>query len=151
MSQLETLKNDIKDSMKNGQKDITLTLRSIMAVAQGLAKVKNVEVTDQHVIDAATKCKKEAEESMEIYRAFDTPVANENFARANRLFNLSETYLPMQMDEGIIEASIDTIISNLGATSMKDMGKVMGKFNSLHQKGTFDGKFVSQKVREKLT
>ena len=60
-----------------------------------------------------------------------------------------EQYLPKQLDESEIKTVIEEIISSVGATSMADMGKVMGLVNQ-KLAGKADGKIIAQIVKAKL-
>jgi uncharacterized protein YqeY len=61
-----------------------------------------------------------------------------------------ETYLPKQMSDEELTAAISQIIEKVGATSLKDMGKVMG-MASKELSGKADGKAISEKVRQLLS
>ena len=90
------------------------------------------------------------EKGIETFKNLEGPVAQENYLRNVRLEKLASDYLPVQMTEDEIEIQVHTIIQVLGAETMKDMGKVMGRFNSEFPKGSFDGAVVSKIVKEKL-
>ena len=61
-----------------------------------------------------------------------------------------ETYLPEKMSDEVLEATIKTIIQSVGATGMKDMGKVMG-IASKQLGGQADGKDIADKVKALLS
>ena len=145
------LNDTIKECLKNGQKELLVAAKAIKALAQDIAlKDKRKELKDSDIIESATKSKKEAVESMDIYRVIDTPIANDNFYRANNLFTMAEKFLPKQLTEDEVVRYVAESIAATGATSMKEMGKVMGHFTSKHPKGTFDGKMVSNQIKSKL-
>jgi uncharacterized protein len=148
---IEKLNADIKTAMKSGQREVAVTLRGILAIGKSLAKNdKDREMTDEDIITAATKSKKEAVEGISIYKDLEGPVAQENYLRNVRLEKLASEYLPTQLSEDEITIKLHTIIQTTGATTMKDMGKVMGIFNKENAKGTFDGGLVSKIVRTRL-
>jgi len=125
--------------------------RNIKAVAQDIAlRDKRKELKDEDIIVAATKNKKEAVESMNIYRAFDTPVANDNFAKAYHLDLVCDMFLPAQLTILEITYKVQKIISELNASTMKDMGKVMKQFKEENPVGTFDAKLVSTTIKDVL-
>jgi len=141
----------IKVSMKTKNALQLNACKQIKAVAQDIAiRDKRKELKDEDIITAASKCKKEAAESMDIYKAFDTPVANDNFTKAYQLDVVCDRFLPTQLTEDEMVRYVSQAISETNAQSMKDMGNVMKHFNETHPKGTFDGKFVSSEVRKKL-
>jgi uncharacterized protein len=151
MMSIEKLKEDIKTSMKSGEKDNTVTLRGILALAQDIAKNdKNRELTDNDVITACTKSKKEALEGIDTYKNLEGDVAQANYLRNVRLEKLANNYLPTQMTEADLSEAVDSAIKKLSATNMKDMGKVMGYLTSNYGKGTYDGAMASKIVRTKL-
>lgn len=69
---------------------------------------------------------------------------------AEELF-IAEAYLPTQMSEEDVRTAVDEIIASMRTTlTVKEMGKVMGQFNSKYA-GLADGKLVSQAVKDALT
>jgi uncharacterized protein YqeY len=69
---------------------------------------------------------------------------------AEELF-IAEAYLPTQMSEEEVRTAVDEIIASMRTTlTVKEMGKVMGQFNSKYA-GLADGKLVSQAVKDALT
>jgi len=151
MSIKDLIDTDVKEAMKVANKPLTIALRSIKSEAQSIALKKNSkDPTEDDFVDALNYCKKQSAESIEIYKNLPGPVAGDNFAAAYLLNDLCEKYLPQQMSDDDIIASIKSCISSSGASSMKDMGKVMGIFVSTNKKGTFDSKIVSEKIRSIL-
>jgi uncharacterized protein YqeY len=68
---------------------------------------------------------------------------------AEELF-IAEAYLPTQMSEEEVKVAVDEIITSMGTTlTVKEMGKVMGQFNSKYA-GLADGKLVSQAIKDAL-
>ena len=148
---IEKMNADIKASMKSGQRDITVTLRGIMAQAQDIAKSdKNRAITDEDIITACMKSKKEAIEGIATYKDLEGPVAQDNYLRNVRLEKLSSDYLPTVMSEADLTEAVTSAIETVGAETMKDMGKVMGFLTSNFAKGTYDGAMASKIVRTQL-
>jgi uncharacterized protein YqeY len=148
---IEKLNNEIKNAMKNGQKEIAVTLRGILALAKDIAKNDgNRELTDEDIITAATKSKKEAQEGIKIYKDLEGPVAQENYLNNVRLEKLASDFLPKQMTEDDLTRAIESAIITLNVDSMKGMGKIMGYLTSNYGKGTFDGAVASKIVKQKL-
>ena len=141
----------IKISMKTKNGYQLNSCKQIKALAQDIAlRDKRKDLKDEDIITAAMKCKAEAAESKNIYSVIDSPIANENYTKAHSLDVVCDRFLPEQMTEDEIERYVTQYISELSATTMKDMGTVMKEFNSKHPKGTFDGKLVSSKIKSKL-
>lgn len=148
MSIKDSIDLDVKEAMKLANKPLTIALRSIKSEAQSIALKKNSkEPTEDDFVDALNYCKKQSAESMGIYKNLPGPVAQDNYMAAYLLNDLCEKYLPVQMSDDEIVASIKECAQSVGASSMKDMGKVMGMFVSKNKKGTFDSKIVSEKIR----
>ena len=92
------------------------------------------------------KLAKQGEESAEVYqKAGRNELAEEEQAQVN----IIKQYLPQPLSEEEIEAQIQTIITQTGASTMKDMGKVMG-LASKQMAGQADGKTISTIVRRLL-
>lgn len=92
------------------------------------------------------KMVKQRKESAAIYVEQNRPeLAEEELAQAAVI----ESYLPKQMSEEELTAALKAIIEKVGATSAKDMGKVMGTATK-ELAGKADGKAISAKVRELL-
>jgi uncharacterized protein YqeY len=72
-------------------------------------------------------------------------------AQIDEELSIIESYIPTQMSEGEIKVAVDEIITSMKTTlTIKEMGKVMGQFNSKYT-GLADGKLVSQVVKDALT
>lgn len=152
MSVLTKIQEDLKIAMKNGVVETTQTIRYILSEAQQIAlKVKRKELTDDDIKDAVSKCLKEGNEGIEIYKNLEGKVANDNYLRNYRLVEICKLYMPVQLTLDEIKNLINQCISTVGATSVKEMGKVMGTFTSLVEKGTYDPKQVSRLIKEQLS
>jgi len=150
------LREDIKSSLKAKDKETTMALRSIFALAQDIGLKENrKEITNDDVVSAAKKLKKEGEEGCEIYKVIDSPIADDNYARNFRLVELTKDYLPKQYTDeemsDVVSVIIGVLEHSLGtALTMKDMGKVMKEVKSQLPDGSYDGKKMSDLVKEGL-
>jgi uncharacterized protein YqeY len=111
------------------------------------AKVqKRAELTDEDVIGVLSKEAKQRRESAEEFRKGGRPeLADKEAAEAAILAE----YLPRQMSEAEIRSLVGEAVTATGASTAKDMGKVMG-WLSPKTKGRADGRQVSEIVREAL-
>lgn len=138
---------DLKAAMKAKDKPRLTTIRAIKAGVL-LAKTDGTgeEFTDEKAIKMLTKMAKQRKESLKIYKEQE----REDLAAIEKaeLAVISE-YLPKAMTPEEVEAGLKGIIEEVGATSMKDMGKVMG-IASKRFAGRVDGKVLSGKVRAML-
>ena len=148
--ELEKLINDdIKATMLSRDSKKLEALRAIKA-ALLLEKTKEGttgEIPDTIELKLLQKLVKQRKESAEIYKNADRADLAEN-----ELFEASiiEKYLPQQLPENEVRNIISKIMAETGATSMKDMGKVMGIANK-ELSGQADNKLISTIVKELLS
>ena len=111
------------------------------------AKGANGELPDEKAVAIITKMVKQRNESARIYTENNRPeLAGNELAEAAVL----QEYLPAQLSAGELEAELRKIIAETGATSMKEMGKVMG-VASKALAGRADGRAINLKVKELLS
>ena len=131
------IRDDIKaalvTAMKGGDKDTTATLR----LAQAAIKNRDIEARtgkapaddDQLVTEVLQKMVKQRRESAEVYR---TNGRQDRAAAEEAEIAVIARFLPAQMSEDEARAAIQAIIAETGASSMKDMGRVMAELKSRH-------------------
>jgi len=131
------IRDDIKaalvSAMKGGDKDATATIRLI----QSAIKNRDIELRtasqqpddDQLVTEVMQKMIKQRRESVDLYRKGNR---EELAAKEEAEIVVIERFLPQQMDEVEASAAIQEIVAELGASSMKDMGRVMAEVKSRH-------------------
>lgn len=145
---LETqLMQDLKTAMKAKDK---VALRSIRAVKAALLLQKTdgtgEEMTEEKEIKLLQKMVKQRKDSLDIY----VKQGREDLAATEREeIAVIEKYLPEQMSAADLEKVVADLIAKTGASSMKDMGKVMG-MASKQLAGKADGKTISGVVRKLL-
>lgn len=141
----EKINADIKASMLAKDAKRLDAVRAIKSVIL-LLKTSPEGLTEENALKSIkTECKKR-KETAEIYAAQNRPeLAAEELAQVS----IMEEYLPKQMTESEIRTAVEKIISETGASSPKEMGKVMGGFNSTYA-GMADGKIVSDIVKQML-
>ena len=142
------IKADMVAAMKAKETVRLAALRGIKAAIL-LAKTSegsNGEITDADIVKIIGKLVKQRKESAEIYTQQNRPELAENeLAEAAAM----ETYLPKQLSEEETEAELKKIIAETGASTMADMGKVMG-IATKRLAGQADGKLISAIVRKLL-
>ena len=142
---------DIKEARKSKFSDTTTTLITIFSEAKSIAlKDNRKELIDSDILSSCVINLKEANEVIEIYKELDGKIANDNYLRGVRLKSFSEKYLPQQLTEAEIIYKVAKIISEVNASTMRDMGKVMKQFKDENPDGTYDTKLVSKHVKSKL-
>jgi uncharacterized protein YqeY len=149
MSLIETIDQDIKKAMLAKQE---VNLRALRAVKAALLlarteKGANDVLTEDAEIKVLQKLVKQRKESSEIYKAQNREDLYKIEADEQEII---ETYLPKQLDRAEIEAIVKNLISALGATSVKEMGKVIGAANK-ELAGKADGKTISEVVKQLLS
>lgn len=148
MSLESRIMGDLKDAMK--AKD-QASIRSIRAIKAAILLAKTdgsgKELDEAGEIKMVQKLVKQRQDSLEIYEK----QGREDLAVTEREeIKVLKKYLPEQMSESDLKAFIEALIGEVGASSMKDMGKVMGLANQ-RLAGKADGKTISVIVRQLLT
>lgn len=145
---LETkIAEDIKDAMKSRNQSAVRTLRSIKtALLVHKTSGANTDLTEQDEIKLIQKLIKQRQDSLDIF----TQQNREDLAVIEREeIEVLHKYLPKQLSPEELKEAIASIVAEVGATSIKDMGKVMGIANQ-KLAGTADGKSISVMVKEIL-
>lgn len=148
MSLSTQIDQDIKQAMLAKQADRLRALRAIKS-ALLLAKTEKgaaEEITEEGEIKVLQRLVKQRKESADIYKAQNREDLYEIEAAEMEVI---EGYLPKQMGRAELEAYIQDVITKVGATSVKDMGKVMGTANK-ELAGKADGKTISEVVKQLL-
>ncbi|MBI4930162.1 MAG: GatB/YqeY domain-containing protein [Bacteroidetes bacterium] len=142
----EKVNADIKTAMLAKDQPKLEAIRSIKA-ALLLLKSSGKPVTEEEEIKAMQKMVKQRKEAAEIYHQ-----QNRKDLEEVELFQAAviEAYLPKQMPEAEIKSIVAQIISQVGATSPADMGKVMGVATK-QLAGKADGKIISTLVKQMLS
>lgn len=148
MALFEQVSEDIKTAMKARDKVRLETLRNIKKVflEAKTAPGANDTLEDAAALKILQKLAKQGKESAELFNQQNrSDLAEEEMAQVKVI----EEYLPKQLSEAEIETAVKGIIAQTGATSMKEMGKVMG-LATKQLAGKADGKIISTIVRKLL-
>jgi uncharacterized protein YqeY len=149
MSLEQQINGDIKVAMLAREAEKLEALRAIKAAIL-LAKTEKggtADITADAELKLLQKLVKQRRESAEIYTRNSRPeLAGKETLEANVI----EAYLPKQLSEDEVALEVKKIVAQLGATSIKDMGKVMG-IASKSLAGKADGKIVAEVVKKLLT
>ena len=149
MNTLEnTIQKNLDQETKNNQEHTVSALRSVKTA---IMEVKTApggkkEMEDGDIIKIIQKLVKQRKESMDIYSQVGR---NELADNEQQEMLVLMNYLPKMLTESEVEEIVANTIANLGATTMKDMGKVMGFINKTYS-GQVDGSMVSRIVKSKL-
>jgi hypothetical protein len=105
------------------------------------------ELADAEVVKIISKLSKQGSDSAAIYQQQNRPdLANEELAQVA----VMQEFLPRRLSDAELTEAVKALIAEVGATSMKEMGKVMG-IASKKLAGQADGKEISAKVKELLS
>jgi uncharacterized protein YqeY len=148
MNLFVTVSNDIKAAMLAKDKVKLEALRGAKKefLEAKTAKGSDGELTDETAVKILQKMVKQRKDSAQIYTEQNRPeLAEKELAEIAAL----EDYLPKQLTPEELEAQIKAIIAQTGATSAKDMGKVMG-VASKALAGKAEGRLISEAVKRLL-
>ena len=141
------INHDIKQAMLAKDVEKLAALRSVKsAFLLEASKDGRSEISDEIALKIIAKLVKQRKDSAQIYNE-----QNRKDLEKDELEQLKhlEVYLPKQLSEDEIKIIIDTIVDDLGAVSMKDMGRVMSEANKKIGSQA-DGKLIANIVRNKL-
>lgn len=148
MKLFDQISEDIKGAMKAKDKVALETLRNVKKffIEAKTAPGENDELTDDAALKIIQKLVKQGKDAAEIYVGQN----RQDLAEAEMAqVAVMEKYLPKQLNETELTEALKDIISEVGATSAKDMGKVMG-LATKQLAGVAEGKAISAKVKELL-
>ncbi len=143
----ERIVADMKSAMRGKEKQRLQAIRLLLAAIKQREVDERRELSDSDIVALLDKLAKQRRESIKQYRNADRPdlADQEQFE-----LEIIQTYLPEALSEEAIDALIEEAIASSGATSMREMGKVMGILKPKLQ-GRADLAAVSSKVKARLT
>ncbi|WP_419484687.1 GatB/YqeY domain-containing protein [Alistipes communis] len=148
MSLEQQISKGIMEAMKAKESVRLQTLRNIKKyiIEAKTAGTEIAELPDADVVKIIAKLAKQGSDSAEIYRRQNrADLAEEELAQVA----VMQEFLPRQLSPEELTEAVRAVIAEVGATSVKEMGKVMG-VASKRLAGQADGKDISAKVRELL-
>ena len=146
MSLFKKIQNDMYTAMKAGEKESTNTLRITLAKLKDKQIEKRDDITEEEVIKIIQTLVKQRKESIELYIQGGR---NELADIEKNEIALLKKYLPQMISENDIKNIVETVINEVGATSMSDMGKIMPEVMK-RGKGLIDGRIAQKFVQESL-
>ena len=148
MSLFETINDDIKKAMLAKDKIRLEALRGIKKefLEAKTAKGAEGELSDEKATAILQKMVKQRKESADIYQSQSRADLAETETAQMKVI---QEYLPAQLSAEELEATVKQIIADTGATSMKDMGRVMGVATK-ELAGKAEGRAVSEMVKRLL-
>jgi len=141
------IQNDMVAAMRSKEKERLGTIRMLLAAIKQREIDEKKTLDDNEALKVVEKMIKQRRESIKQYEAGNRP---ELAAKEHKEIEILQVYMPEQMNDAEIAAVIDAAIQSTGATSMKDMGKVMGALKEKLQ-GRADMSAVSAKIKARLS
>ncbi len=132
--------------MRSGEKERLGVIRMVTAAIKQREVDERITLDDAQVVAVLEKMVKQRKESVVQFEAGNRP---DLVARENAEITLLQTYLPKQLSDAELDALIADALAATGATSIKDMGKVMGIIKGQAQ-GQADMAVVGAKIKVKL-
>lgn len=147
MSLLERLNNDMKQAMKNKEKDKLSVIRMLKAALQNEELKQRHELTDEDELTVLSRELKQRKDSLEEFANADR---TDLVDKVRIEIQFVEEYMPEQLSADEISEIVKQTISEVNATSKADMGRVMGALMP-RVKGKADGSLVNKLVQQQLS
>src|SRR5882757_997325 len=143
----DRITEDMKTAMRAGEKERLATIRLILSAVKQREVDERIQLDDSQVLAVLEKMIKQRKESI---TQFESGGRADLVAKEQAELAILQVYLPAQMSEAEIDALIAEAMAATGATSIKDMGKVMGIMKAKAQ-GKADMGAVSARIKQKLS
>ena len=143
----EKLLEDLKVAMKDKDVNKKNTVQMVRAAILQVEKDKKIELDDNQILETIAKEFKKRNDSLADY---EKSGREDLINQIKEEMAVLEQYLPKKLSEEELTEKLKTIISNLGATSMKDMGNVMKEAKAKIGPAA-DGKTINEIVKAKLS
>jgi uncharacterized protein YqeY len=146
MTLIDELKEDLDEAVRERDEDLRDAIRLILNALQMAEKELQRPLTQDEELQVLQRERKRRVEAAEAYRAAgrDEQAEDEEYE-----LEVLEDYMPDPLSDDDLEDIVDDVIAEVGATSMRDFGRVMADVMP-QVSGRADGSAVSQIVREKL-
>ncbi|ASA95421.1 MULTISPECIES: GatB/YqeY domain-containing protein [Anoxybacillus] len=147
MSLLERLNNDMKQAMKNKEKDKLSVIRMVKSALQNEAiKLGKTLTEDEELTVLSRELKQRKDSLQEFEKAGRTDLVD----KVKEEITVLELYMPKQLSEEELVQIVKETIAEVGASSKADIGKVMGAIMP-KVKGKADGSLVNKLVQQHLS
>ena len=146
MTLIDELKEDLDEAVRERDEDLRDAIRLILNSLQLAEKELQRPLHDDEELQVLRRERKKRLEAADAFRAAGR---EERAAAEERELDVLEEFMPEPLSEEEIEEIVDDVIAEVGATSLRDLGRVMADVMP-QVSGRADGSTVSQLVREKL-
>lgn len=140
----EKLMEDLKETMKNKDTVRKNTVQMVRASILQIEKDKGIEVEDSKIIDIIAK---EVKTKKDALKDFEKAERQDLIDLTNREIEVLQEYLPKQLSRDEVKEEVQKIITEIGATSMKDMGAIM-KEAKAKMGASAEGKTINEVAKE---
>ncbi len=142
----DRLNSDMKEAMKAKENFKRDTIRLIMSAIKQIEVDERKELTDEDIMNVLKKAVKQREEALTQYK----DAGRDDLAEKEQgEIDIIKVYLPEQLSDEALEVEVKKIVEEVGATTIKDMGKVMG-VASKKLGSVADGKRINELVKKIL-
>jgi len=141
-----TLDSDLKEAMRNKDVIKRTVLRTV------LSEIRNTEIAKQNTLDDSgieVVITKQAQQRKDSIEAYITAERHDLVEKETQELNILSSYLPEQMSDDEVREIVKSVIRDVGAENISDMGKVMGAIMP-KVRGRADGKVVNGMVTQIL-
>ena len=142
----EKLLEDLKNSMKEKNNLRKNVIQMVRAAILQVEKDKNIEVTDEQIIEIMSKEAKKRKDSLADYKKAER---EDLVSQIEEEIAIISEYLPKQLTKEEVSKIVKQVVEEIGAVSIKDMGKVM-KVAKEKIGAASDGKTINEVVKEIL-
>lgn len=140
----EKLMEDLKNAMKNKDEIRKNTVQMVRAGILQIEKDKGIQVEDDKIIEIIAK---EVKTKKDALKDFEKAERQDLIDQTNKEIEVLQEYLPKQLSREEIKVELEKIISEIGATTMKDMGAIM-KEAKAKMGASADGKTINEVAKE---
>ena len=142
----EKLMEDLKNSMKTKNEIRKNTVQMVRAAILQIEKDKGITVEDDKILEIIAK---EVKTKKDALKDFEKAQRQDLIDQTNQEIEILQEYLPKQLSKEEIKVEVEKIISEIGATTMKDMGAIM-KETKTKMGASADGKTINEVAKELL-
>ncbi len=140
----EKLMEELKDAMKNKDTIKKNTVQMVRAAILQIEKDKGIEVGDDKILEIIAK---EVKTKKDALVDFEKAQRQDLIDQTNQEIAILQEYLPKQLSREEVKVEVEKIISEIGATSMKDMGAIM-KEAKAKLGASAEGKTINEVAKE---
>ena len=140
----EKLMEDLKEAMKSKNEIKKNTVQMVRAAILQIEKDKGIQVEDDRILEIIAK---EVKTKKDAIKDFEKAERQDLIDQTNQEIEVLQQYLPKQLSREEIKVELEKIISEIGATTMKDMGAIM-KEAKAKMGASADGKTINEVAKE---